>query len=89
MSKLKRLKVKNYKSLKSFDITFGNLNVLIGENASGKSNILDCLKFLSEAVEGNLREAVNKRGGYEKIVFGGNKVYSIEITVEFEDWDNV
>jgi|Deesub1362B_J571_1020462.scaffolds.fasta_scaffold00998_11 predicted ATPase len=85
MKKLRRLKVKNYKSLKSFDVAFGDFNVLIGENASGKSNILDCLKFLSEAVEGNLGSAVNRRGGYNKIVFGGNKDYSIEITVEFEE----
>lgn len=85
MKKLRRLRVRNYRSLKSFDVTLGDFNVLVGENASGKSNILDCLKFVAEAVEKNITSAVNKRGGYGKIVFGGNKDNDIEISVEFEN----
>ncbi len=45
---LRRLKVKNYKSLRNLDLRLGRLNVLVGPNAAGKSNILDCLAFLSE-----------------------------------------
>jgi len=48
---LKILKVRNYKSLKEVDIKLGKFNALIGLNASGKSNIIDCLAFLSESLQ--------------------------------------
>lgn len=37
---LTRLTIKNFKSIKECDITFSGLNVLIGENGTGKTNIL-------------------------------------------------
>ena len=36
---LTRLCIKNFKSIKSCDISFSELNVLIGENGTGKTNI--------------------------------------------------
>ena len=45
---LEKLKVMNYKSLQDIELNFGKFNVLIGKNASGKSNIIDCLKFLNK-----------------------------------------
>jgi AAA15 family ATPase/GTPase len=35
--------VQNYKSLKSLHLPLGRVNVLIGENGSGKSNILEAI----------------------------------------------
>jgi AAA15 family ATPase/GTPase len=43
-----RLQVRNFKSLREIDLELGSLNVLVGPNMSGKSNILDALHFLRE-----------------------------------------
>ncbi|HOM26623.1 MAG TPA: AAA family ATPase [bacterium] len=44
---IKKLNVKNFKSLKELEITCKRINVFIGEPNSGKSNILESLGFLS------------------------------------------
>ena len=44
---LKRIKIHGYKSLADVEVHLGHLAVLIGPNASGKSNFLDALQLLS------------------------------------------
>lgn len=47
--KLRSVQINNYKSLKDVKIdTIGNLNVFIGKNNSGKSNIFQALNLLSK-----------------------------------------
>ncbi len=82
---LKRLKVKNFRSLKDFEIEFGKFNVLIGTNNSGKSNIIDVLNFISEGFNENLESLFNRRGGYKNVVFGKNDENNIEIEAEGEE----
>lgn len=38
--------IENFKSLSKVDLTLGHLNLMIGTNASGKSNFLDALRVL-------------------------------------------
>ena len=71
---IKTLKVKNYKSLRDVKINFGYKNLLIGPNMSGKSNIIDCLIFISESAVGSgagssLFNSITKRGGFEFIAW--------------------
>jgi predicted ATPase len=55
---LKRVRIKGYKSLLDVDVTLQPLTVLVGPNASGKSNFLDALQLLSRmATARKLREA--------------------------------
>ena len=42
---LTRLTIKNFKSIKYCDITLSDLNVLIGENGTGKTNLLDAISY--------------------------------------------
>ena len=44
---LKRIKIKGYKSLVDLELKLEALTVLVGPNASGKSNFLDALQLLS------------------------------------------
>lgn len=76
---LTKLKVKNYKSLADFELDLHHFNVLIGPNNSGKSNILDCLDFLTDTAEIVVDEAFRKRGGYDHVVFGGQTEKEIRI----------
>lgn len=42
---LTRLIIKNFKSIKDCDISLSELNVLIGENGTGKTNLLDAISY--------------------------------------------
>ncbi|MDE0084857.1 MAG: AAA family ATPase [Candidatus Poribacteria bacterium] len=44
---LKRIKIQGYKSLADLELNLTPLCVLVGSNASGKSNFLDALQLLS------------------------------------------
>ncbi|CAM2011414.1 AAA family ATPase [Acanthopleuribacter pedis] len=57
------LTVRSFKSLKDVQIELGNINVFIGANGSGKSNILEAVGVLSAAVSGRVDdEALLRRG---------------------------
>ena len=55
---LKRVKIQGYKSLADVEVNLQPLSVLLGPNASGKSNFLDALQFLSRiATSDNINDA--------------------------------
>ena len=47
---IKKLAIKNYKSLKNVEVALANLVVIFGANAVGKSNLFDALDLLSRLV---------------------------------------
>jgi len=51
---LKQLQVQNFKSIFSETVELGQLNVFIGENGSGKSNLLEALALMSAAKQQRL-----------------------------------
>lgn len=63
------IQVRNYKSLKFIDFYPKTLSVLIGPNASGKTNFSDAIDFLSKAYRHGLETAIQMKGGYENIAF--------------------
>ena len=64
---LRRLRLKNYRSIGSCDLGLGLLAIFVGQNGAGKSNILDSLRFIRQALEENLSRAVSERGGIASI----------------------
>jgi hypothetical protein len=65
---LTQLRFKNWRSLRK--VTIDNLTpitVFIGANSSGKTNILDGLAFLRNAVDKDIDDALNSRGGETEI----------------------
>ena len=85
--KLLRLTVKRYRSLldQSIDLN-GDINLFIGANASGKSYILDVLRFLHEGVrEGDFRVPVNSRGGIVHLAWKGEPAQQIELALILDD----
>lgn len=70
---LQSLKVCGYRGLRDFTLQFAkNLpTVLIGENASGKSSILDAIEVFSTLINGSAAEAISRRGGIQSISWGG------------------
>lgn len=49
--KIKRLRVKNFKSLRDVDIELGNLTLITGVNSSGKSSLIQALLLLKQNEE--------------------------------------
>ena len=86
--KLQKLTAKNYRSLRNVTIEFGSLNFFIGANASGKSTILDALRFLHEGMQNrDFRNPVNSRGGFLNLAWKGEYANDIELAVEIEGED--
>ena len=60
---VRRVKLRNYKSIGRCDVELGPLTVLVGHNGSGKSNFLDALAFVSDSLRTSLDHALRERGG--------------------------
>jgi len=82
---IKRIKVSNFRSFKTLDVELGSLNVLIGANASGKSNFVQLLRFFSDISNLGLDNAVSLQGGDEYLRFIGSESsehLEVEVTCE-------
>lgn len=64
---LTRVVLRNYKSIGSCDIRLQQLTYFVGANGSGKSNFLDALHFVRDALAGSLSNALNERGGIAEV----------------------
>ena len=84
--KLLKLHAEGYRSIRDADIEFGGLDLFIGANASGKSTILDALRFLQEAVQArDFRTPVHSRGGILHLPWKGDVPEGIALVVRVED----
>lgn len=64
---LRRVFLRNYKSIGFCDVRLGPLTYLVGVNGSGKSNFLDALHLVRDALTGSLDNALNERGGLSEV----------------------
>lgn len=64
---LTRVVLRNYKSIGGCDVRLGPLTYLVGANGSGKSNFLDALHLVRDALSGSLDNALNERGGLTEV----------------------
>ncbi|MYA91559.1 MAG: AAA family ATPase, partial [Synechococcus sp. SB0663_bin_10] len=53
---IERFSVQTFKSLEDVTVALGRVNVFIGANGSGKSNLLEALGILSAAANGKVDE---------------------------------
>ncbi|MFO1432815.1 MAG: AAA family ATPase [Candidatus Competibacteraceae bacterium] len=64
---LRRVVLRNYKSIGYCDVNLGPLTYLVGVNGSGKSNFLDALHLVRDALNGSLDNALSERGGLSEV----------------------
>lgn len=83
---IKEITINNYKSLRNVHFKPESLNVLVGPNASGKSNFVECLDFISKIYKYGLQNAVNEKEGFHNICFKRQRRSkgSVYIKVVFE-----
>jgi predicted ATPase len=67
MAFLERVRIRNYKSIGQCEVRLWPLTLLAGRNAAGKSNFLDALSLVKDALETSLDQAIKERGGMSGI----------------------
>jgi len=77
LGKLDQLKINGYKSIKSLEIEFSSINILIGANGVGKSNFIGFFNFVRKILEKELELYVAQCGGANKILHFGTKTTNI------------
>jgi predicted ATPase len=74
MRTLEKLSIRNFKSIREQTLDLGALNVFIGGNGSGKSNLVEVFRFLREIVDQNLGGYTAMKGGADALLHFGRKV---------------
>ena len=69
---IRKLVIQGFRSFQSEVVEFDNPTFLVGCNGSGKSNLLDALAFLSEAMTTRLTEVFAWRGGGRVVCHGSS-----------------
>jgi predicted ATPase len=64
---LRRVRIQGYKSIAFCDVRLQPLTILVGRNGAGKSNFLDALTFLRDAMTTGVADAFTRRGGWPSI----------------------
>ena len=70
---LSQIEIKGFKSIREAKFDLRKLNVLIGANGAGKSNLVAVFGLLNQMVEGRLQPTVTKLGGAATLLHGGPK----------------
>lgn len=93
--RLQNLKLRDFKGFRDATIPLGPLTLLVGTNASGKSNVRDSLRFLHGCAQGfTLTETIDEkwaaggllvwrgiRGGAREISWNGSQEFGIGVTL--------
>ena len=85
-ARITRVRLENYKSIKFCDVQLEPITVLVGQNGSGKSNFLDALSFIADALQNSFDYAISTRGGGSRIIFKNSPIefptdFSITLSV--------
>ncbi len=86
--KLTRFEARNYRSLRDVSVELGGGDVFIGANGSGKSAILDALRFLHESVHArDFQAPLSSRGGLLHLAWKGEEAQRVNMVAVLEDDD--
>ncbi len=84
MAQLTSLRLAGWKSIRDALIEFRPLNVLIGANGAGKSNLVSFFKLISEMRKRHFQVYVGRTGGADALLhFGSKQTREIEAELRF------
>ncbi len=63
IARVRRVHIRNYKSISQATVDLGSLTIFVGPNGAGKSNFMDALAFVSECLVSSVELAFKNRGG--------------------------
>src|SRR5206468_2893228 len=88
MRTLEKLTIKGFKSIREQTLALGALNVFIGGNGVGKSNLIGAFRFLREILNQNLAGYVLTKGGADTLLhFGRKQTPEMSFRLEFGEVD--
>ncbi len=83
--RLTRLRIAGYRSLRDVTVELGPLNVLIGANGAGKSNVISFFKLLNEMMAGRLQQHIGISGRAQSLLhFGPKHTSCLEAVLDLE-----
>lgn len=77
--KIKQLNIEGFRSLRKVSWLPGDLNVIIGPNGTGKSNLLRFIELVSMSAQGRLGKYIQSLGGMDPMVWDG-----VATSIKFE-----
>lgn len=95
---LESIFIENFKSYKKQTLYLAPLTLLIGANASGKSNAIEAFRFLSWLTEGQklstLKHAINEsekliRGNIQELFYLDETVFSLGSVINQKEWNTL
>lgn len=88
MRLLEKLTVRNFKSIRDQTLSLAPLNVFIGGNGSGKSNLIGVFHFLNRVTNQELQTYTGVSGGADSVLhFGRKRSCSLNVDLEFVKGD--
>ncbi|MEQ1559774.1 MAG: AAA family ATPase [Methyloglobulus sp.] len=84
---LHQIKLTGFKSIKKLDLKMNPINILIGANGSGKSNLISIFTFLRYLSEGKLQTYLEKQGFANTFFHFGSKT-TPKIIIDIEVGNN-
>ncbi len=85
LPRIVKIWARNFKSIERLELDLSPLTVLVGPNASGKSNIADVPKFVSDAVRDGLDSALAARGQSALKHRARRKNVTVGVGIEIQD----
>jgi predicted ATPase len=83
-----KVKVSNFKSFDELEVELRPLNVVVGGNASGRSNFLEIFRFLRDLATYGLENAISLQGGMEYLTnlrIGATRPFALELTYDDDE----
>lgn len=74
----------NYRSLKSIRMDMAGVNLFIGENGVGKSNLYRALQLIQAAVRGRLAHEIAREGGMASALWSGRRRSGDPVRIKLE-----
>ncbi|MCY4387324.1 MAG: AAA family ATPase [Desulfurellaceae bacterium] len=85
MQQLKSIRIAGFRSIKDMKLALRPLNILIGANGAGKSNLIAFFKLLNELMAGRLRQYIGETGrASANLHFGPKITPQLEAEMAFE-----
>lgn len=82
---IQEIEIKGFRSLRDVQWKPGRLNVVIGENGSGKSNLLGALLLLQDSAAGKLSTQILDQGGVGEILWDSREGGELSWAMKAED----
>jgi predicted ATPase len=82
---INRVVIKGYKSIKSMDLELAPINILLGANGVGKSNLISVFSLIKSIYNRNLQSYIQKKGQADSLLhFGKKNTSKIHIALEIQ-----